>query len=102
MKRSTKPIPKIGRRGKRLLDGDKEVSEKVRSRGYCELKQLIPKVICAGELQHHHIVKRGVLATRHDENYGLCVCMNHHEYLHHHPEEARKMRLIIDSKSNVV
>lgn len=97
--RSNKPLQSktrlkpIGRRGARLLSMDREMSEKVRSRGFCEVLDLVPGVPCWGELMHHHIVRRGVLSKRHDENNAVCTCKGHHIWIHDNPEAARELGL---------
>jgi hypothetical protein len=89
-------------RAKRLSKGDAETREKVLKRGVCELSNKIPQVLCIGPLTDHHVKKRTYGETRHDEELHLCLCLNHHQYLHYHPAFARKNGWIIDSKSRLL
>lgn len=35
---------------------------------------------CAGNLEAHHIISRGVIATRHDPLNGVLLCSKHHKF----------------------
>ena len=54
---------------------DKKWSEKIRSKGYCEAKELGG---CKGILNACHIIRRGANALRHDLDNGICLCVAHH------------------------
>lgn len=63
---------------------DKMFSEKIRSRGYCQLAGL-DKIRCSGNLQTMHIVGRSNHNLRWDSLNALCGCSGHHRYYTSHP-----------------
>lgn len=65
---------------------DKLFSEKVRGKGYCELKGS-DKVNCGGVLQCMHIVGRANHNLRWNFYNALCGCAGHHTYYTNHPTE---------------
>lgn len=65
---------------------DKIFSEKIRSKGYCELAGK-DKVKCGGGLQTMHIIGRANFNLRWDEINALCGCAGHHVYYTNHPTD---------------
>jgi len=102
LSKGTKRLQPIGRRGKRLTEGDKSVTSMARLSTVCELKHLVPKVICVGHLTPHHKSKRNDIENRHNPENIAVLCISHHTWVEHHPSEARKLGLRIDSKSKLI
>ena len=71
---------------------DALVRDKVRARGYCQIKKIDKKVkACKGFLQTAHIISRSYDRTRWLWQNVLCGCSSHHFYYTHHPDEWRQL-----------
>ena len=65
---------------------DKLFSLKIRSKGYCELRET-DGISCGGPLQCAHIDTRGKHAIRWNEMNALCLCAGHHWYYTNNPNK---------------
>lgn len=73
-------------KGALMRKADKIFSEKIRSKGYCELNGL-DKIQCGGVLQTMHIISRSNKNLRWDPINALCGCAGHHSYYTYNPFE---------------
>lgn len=80
------PKPKKVKRSTLSNRADKLFSLKIRSLGYCVLKDM-DKVKCGGVLQCAHIIGRANRRLRWDLNNALCLCSGHHSYYTNHAWE---------------
>ena len=73
---------------KRLAD--KLFSQKVRSRGMCQLEGL-DHIECSGQLQTMHIISRRNHRLRWDTQNALCGCSGHHFWYTNNPWDFVKL-----------
>lgn len=79
------PIPKTKKRKKRksqTLERQCDVlaGKIARSRGYCQVGDVLNGKPCGGPLQWSHGFSRDYRAVRWDPRNGFCVCRDHHAY----------------------
>jgi hypothetical protein len=77
-----KGLKKLGVRGKRLLKGDKETTEKAKTME-CECPGMFGHV-CAGKVDPHHIVNRDEIPEqwRNDPRFLIYLCRVLHDIAH--------------------
>jgi len=75
-----------GTKAQKMRKADKIFSEKIRAKGYCELKGL-DRIECSDALQTMHIVGRANKNLRWDQINALCGCSGHHFYYTNNPTE---------------